>query len=191
MQLADILVTKTLGNPFFLIHYLKSLYDDEVLHFDATTGNWVCCPMQVASKELADNAAQLMTLTLSKLSPEVRSNATVFGILKQCTGKAATTARLVLQRRVLHVAVGHRGRYAAGGSGEDIADARRSGVRIRSQSRCLQGTYRSLCKYRVSDVLRAVLSRPRANGGARDASRVGAPGVSPAHSATDDTDDAE
>lgn len=72
MRLADILMSKTLGNPFFLIHYLKRLYDEELLKFDPVSGLWVCNVEQVASKELAENAAALMTDVLARLDPQVR-----------------------------------------------------------------------------------------------------------------------
>jgi predicted ATPase len=71
-KLADAILPKTLGNPFFAIHYLKRLYDDRVLHFDCEAGVWVCDAETVATMDLAENAAQLMIGTLQKLDPEVR-----------------------------------------------------------------------------------------------------------------------
>ena len=71
-RLSAILLKKTLGYPFFLIHYFKLLYDTSVLRFDHTRGYWTCNAEQVAGMELADNAAELMIATFKRLDPKVR-----------------------------------------------------------------------------------------------------------------------
>lgn len=70
-RLAQLLVSKTIGNPFFLIRYLKRLYDEEVLRFDGEAGTWVYNEEKAATMEVAENAAQLMTLELKQLDPKV------------------------------------------------------------------------------------------------------------------------
>lgn len=71
LRLAEIVLQKTLGNPFFVIHYLKHLYDTLILSFDPAAGAWTCNVDQVASMELADNAAQLMITQFKRIDPKV------------------------------------------------------------------------------------------------------------------------
>ena len=72
LRLAAILLQKTLGNPFFLIHYLKHMYDTNVLRFDPNKGVWTCNVDQVSAMALAENAAELMIAAFQRMDPEVR-----------------------------------------------------------------------------------------------------------------------
>ena len=66
MPLADDLLTKTLGNPFFLLHYLRRLYDAELLRFDYEVGHWTYRRSEAESVGMAANAAQCMTAGLAR-----------------------------------------------------------------------------------------------------------------------------
>jgi len=63
--LADLIYRKTLGNPFFVSQFLKSLYNDEMLRFEA--GRWVWNVEQIEALGITDNVVDLLMKELQRL----------------------------------------------------------------------------------------------------------------------------
>lgn len=70
--LADLIVGKTLGNPFFVNEFLKTLYMEGLLNFDPAMGAWVWHDEAIASLEITDNVVDLMLAKLRKQSPHTQ-----------------------------------------------------------------------------------------------------------------------
>jgi predicted ATPase/signal transduction histidine kinase/tRNA A-37 threonylcarbamoyl transferase component Bud32 len=67
-SLADLLWSKTQGNPFFLTQLFQSLYDDQLLIFDYHEGIWQWDIDQIQSRGITDlNVVELMTRNIQKL----------------------------------------------------------------------------------------------------------------------------
>ena len=67
-SLADLLCSKTQGNPFFLTQLFQSLYDDQLLVFDYNEGIWHWDIEQIQSRGITDlNVVELMTRNIQKL----------------------------------------------------------------------------------------------------------------------------
>lgn len=72
-RLGTVLTRKTLGYPFFVLRYLKLLYDSRDLYFDPQRGLWECNIDKVATMELTINAAELVVAEFRRVDPEVRN----------------------------------------------------------------------------------------------------------------------
>ncbi|MEG5000309.1 AAA family ATPase [Microcoleus sp. B4-D4] len=68
--LAELLLTKTQGNPFFLKEFLQSLYTENLLDFDLLSGSWQWNLEQIQAQNITDNVVELMTQKIQKL-PEL------------------------------------------------------------------------------------------------------------------------
>jgi PAS domain S-box-containing protein len=66
--LAQLIVRKTQGNPFFLTQLLKSLYQDELIRFDGQKGEWTWDIQQIERAEITDNVVELMVGKIQKFS---------------------------------------------------------------------------------------------------------------------------
>ena len=69
-DLARIVYDKTGGNPFFLQEFLKELYTDGLILFDAANLRWNWDSESIRSRDLTDNVIDLMTAKIRRLSPE-------------------------------------------------------------------------------------------------------------------------
>ncbi|MEO0984411.1 MAG: AAA family ATPase [Cyanobacteria bacterium J06639_14] len=67
-SLAQLLLAKTNGNPFFLGEFLKSLYSEGWIIFDAQQG-WQWDLQQIQAAQMTDNVVELMASKLQKLAP--------------------------------------------------------------------------------------------------------------------------
>jgi predicted ATPase/signal transduction histidine kinase/CheY-like chemotaxis protein/tRNA A-37 threonylcarbamoyl transferase component Bud32 len=67
-SLVELLFSKTQGNPFFLIHLLKSLSQEHLLTFNFTKGMWQWEIEQIKDIEIAENVIDLMVNRIQKLS---------------------------------------------------------------------------------------------------------------------------
>ena len=72
--LAELVIQVTSGNPFFINEFLKSLYEDGLLNFDAAQGLWQWDLSQIRAAQIPDNVVQLMTGKLQKLSPQAQES---------------------------------------------------------------------------------------------------------------------
>ncbi len=66
--LAELLQTKTNGNPFFLREFLKSLYAEKLLQFDLKSLSWQWDLEQIKAQQITDNVVELMANKIQKLS---------------------------------------------------------------------------------------------------------------------------
>ena len=66
--LAELLQTKTNGNPFFLREFLKSLHEEKLLKFDLKSLSWQWDLGQIQAQQITDNVVELMANKIKKLS---------------------------------------------------------------------------------------------------------------------------
>jgi predicted ATPase len=65
--LAELIMEKTQGNPFFVNEFLKGLYQDDLLVFDWWQGGWQWDIRKIKEKDITDNVVDLMIDRLKKL----------------------------------------------------------------------------------------------------------------------------
>ncbi|GBO55951.1 high-affnity carbon uptake protein Hat/HatR [Pseudanabaena sp. lw0831] len=68
--LAELVLQKTDGNPFFINEFLKSLYAEGLINFDLNHGTWQWDLSQIQSVDFTDNVVELMSGKIQKLAPE-------------------------------------------------------------------------------------------------------------------------
>lgn len=68
--LAELVLRKTEGNPFFVNEFLRMLYSENLLSFDAQHLSWQWNIAQIQAQDITDNVVELMLHKLKKL-PEV------------------------------------------------------------------------------------------------------------------------
>ncbi|MEH2380884.1 MAG: AAA family ATPase [Nostoc sp.] len=68
--LAELVLRKTEGNPFFVSEFLRMLYSENLLTFDAEHLSWQWNIVQIQAQNITDNVVELMLHKLKKL-PEV------------------------------------------------------------------------------------------------------------------------
>ncbi|MDZ7958594.1 MAG: AAA family ATPase [Aulosira sp. DedQUE10] len=71
--LAELVFTKTQGNPFFLTQLLKSLYQDNLLFFDFNRGLWQWDIEFIKEVNITDNVVELMVNQIQKLSAKTQN----------------------------------------------------------------------------------------------------------------------
>ncbi len=71
-ELSRLLYEKTLGNAFFVINFLKTLYEEDLLNFNVTRQCWVWNINKIALKTLADNVVELMTDKIRKQTSQTQ-----------------------------------------------------------------------------------------------------------------------
>ena len=71
--LADLMVRKTHGNPFFLTQLLLSLARDELLYFDGSQGRWCWDDDRLRSVEICENVVDLTVRKLQTLPQETQN----------------------------------------------------------------------------------------------------------------------
>lgn len=64
--LAELVVRKTLGNPFFVNEFLKTLYAEQAIAFDLVDCNWQWDVRQIEAMEITDNVVDLLIGKLKK-----------------------------------------------------------------------------------------------------------------------------
>lgn len=65
--LAELVQTKTGGNPFFVNEFLKSLYAETLVKFDYQQGNWQWDLTNIQAQQITDNVVDLMADKIQKL----------------------------------------------------------------------------------------------------------------------------
>jgi predicted ATPase/signal transduction histidine kinase/CheY-like chemotaxis protein len=71
--LAELVHTKTGGNPFFLRSFLKSLYSASLLTFDYQRGAWQWDVAQIQALSITDNVVELMASQVKQLPPQTQA----------------------------------------------------------------------------------------------------------------------
>ncbi|KII27589.1 protein kinase [Pseudomonas fluorescens] len=70
--LAQLVLDKTAGNPFFVIQFLQALADEQLLSFDHDTRQWRWDPDRIHAKGYTDNVVDLMVDKLTRLPTETQ-----------------------------------------------------------------------------------------------------------------------
>jgi predicted ATPase/serine phosphatase RsbU (regulator of sigma subunit)/tRNA A-37 threonylcarbamoyl transferase component Bud32 len=99
--LAELVLQVTGGNPFFINEFLKSLYEDGQLNFDAQIGSWEWDLHQIRAVDIPDNVVQLMTGKLQKLSPQTQETLK----LAACIGNQFDSRTLALVSKKSQAAI--------------------------------------------------------------------------------------
>jgi predicted ATPase/serine phosphatase RsbU (regulator of sigma subunit) len=81
--LAEILLRKTDGNPFFLQQFLTALHDQRLLEFDAELGRWAWNDARVQAAVASDNVVDLLVARLRRLSDVAREVLTLGACIGQ------------------------------------------------------------------------------------------------------------
>ncbi|HAI69244.1 MAG TPA: serine/threonine protein kinase, partial [Gammaproteobacteria bacterium] len=71
--LAELVQSKTGGNPFFVNEFLKSLYADTLVTFDYQQGHWQWDLAQIQAQQITDNVVALMADKIQKLPSETQA----------------------------------------------------------------------------------------------------------------------
>ena len=71
--LAELVLNKTNGNPFFLTQLLKSLHQENLLSFDFSQGGWHWDIDRLQTVNITDNVVDLMIIQIQKLSEETQN----------------------------------------------------------------------------------------------------------------------
>jgi len=69
---ADVVLTKTGGNPFFVKQLLQSLHRDGLITLDQVTGGWRVDLEGLEQVQVADNVLTLMTEKIARLAPHTQ-----------------------------------------------------------------------------------------------------------------------
>jgi predicted ATPase/signal transduction histidine kinase/tRNA A-37 threonylcarbamoyl transferase component Bud32 len=73
-SLSKLLFNKTQGNPFFLTQLLKSLYEQQFIHFDFIENRWLWSLEQIQSMSILDlNVIELVARNIRQLPPETQT----------------------------------------------------------------------------------------------------------------------
>ncbi len=70
LPLAELVTGKTEGNPFFVNEFLKTLYQEKLLHFNSERIAWQWTLAEIQALDITDNVVELMIGKLQKLPPE-------------------------------------------------------------------------------------------------------------------------
>lgn len=74
---ADLIFSKTGGNPFFIGEFISSLREKELLHFDFGDQNWHWSLSDIAREDITDNVVDLVTEKITRLSSESQKTLTL------------------------------------------------------------------------------------------------------------------
>ena len=66
-SLADLLVAKTLGNPFFINEFLNAIHQENYLYFDHKQNSWCWDTTQLEALGITDNVVDLLICSLKRL----------------------------------------------------------------------------------------------------------------------------
>jgi len=70
--LTTLLMNKTMGNPFFVTQFLRSLYQDGLVFYNYSNQRWEFDFDQIQSQKITDNVVDLMASKIQKLSPDAQ-----------------------------------------------------------------------------------------------------------------------
>lgn len=70
--LAELVLDKTHGNPFFISQFLKSLHSEQLLKFNYTRGHWQWDLEQIQRESITENVVEFMAAKLQKLESTLR-----------------------------------------------------------------------------------------------------------------------
>jgi predicted ATPase len=129
--LAEILLRKTDGSPFFLQQFLTALHEQKLLQFDAERGRWTWINGKVEAAVASDNVVDLLVARIRRLSDTAREALTLgacigqefdLGTLSQIserTGSALMAGIMEALREGLLTPLDARSRFLAESPSED------------------------------------------------------------------------
>ncbi|MEI9939568.1 MAG: AAA family ATPase [Pseudomonadota bacterium] len=103
--LARLVHEKTGGNPFFTIQFLSTLWEERLLRFDATQGDWRFDIDEIRSQGFTDNVAEFMVDKLGRLPAFTRQALALLGCFGNSAAIAALSAAHGLAESELHTAL--------------------------------------------------------------------------------------
>ena len=71
-ELAELVLRKTDGNPFFLRQFLKTLHQENLIYFDPKTPGWRWAIAKIEATDITNNVVDLMIRKLKKLPESVQ-----------------------------------------------------------------------------------------------------------------------
>lgn len=71
--LAELVVAKTDGNPFFVNEFLKSLYVEELVQFNPAVGAWEWNLARIQTRDMTDNVVDLLTARVQRFHEQTRT----------------------------------------------------------------------------------------------------------------------
>ncbi|HEY9834742.1 MAG TPA: AAA family ATPase, partial [Stenomitos sp.] len=71
--LAELVLTKTGGNPFFIGEFLKLLYTEALVIFNYERGSWQWDLGEIQAQKITDNVVELMVAKVQKLPPQTQA----------------------------------------------------------------------------------------------------------------------
>ncbi|MCK5232652.1 MAG: hypothetical protein KAR13_20425, partial [Desulfobulbaceae bacterium] len=72
LQLAELLIRKTGGNPFFTEMFLRSIYEENLLEFNSEQGMWQWDIDRIQAMGITDNVADLLTGKIQKIGKKAQ-----------------------------------------------------------------------------------------------------------------------
>ncbi len=82
LPLAELILAKTAGNPFFVNQFLASLYEEKLMLPDMSSRTWQWDMKKIRERNITDNVVELMTAKLKKLQPQTQQEL----VLAACIG---------------------------------------------------------------------------------------------------------
>ncbi len=73
LQLAQLVVDKTAGNPFFVNEFVKTLVDRQLLARDCEMGGWTWSLADIGAERVTDNLVALLVERIDSLEPNTRA----------------------------------------------------------------------------------------------------------------------
>ncbi|OUD12877.1 ATP-binding sensor histidine kinase [Thioflexithrix psekupsensis] len=71
-ELAELILNKTYGNPFFIAQFLKSLHAEKLITFDPIQRHWEWDIERIYAQDMTDNVVALLTQDIQKLDQETQ-----------------------------------------------------------------------------------------------------------------------
>ncbi|MBF0232974.1 MAG: AAA family ATPase [Desulfamplus sp.] len=71
-RISDLVFSKTLGNAFFTVQFLRKLYEEELLTFDFEKSRWRYDADRIEKQNITDNVVELMADKVHKLSEKTQ-----------------------------------------------------------------------------------------------------------------------
>lgn len=72
LSLAELILKKTGGNPFFTNEFLKSLHQEKLIRFDHESLEWDWDIKKIVDEDITDNVVELMIGKIKKLNPSTQ-----------------------------------------------------------------------------------------------------------------------
>jgi len=105
-RLADILLEKTAGNPFFVGEFLRELHRSGLFVRDNNRGEWVWDAGRILEQRPTENVSQLLASRLGRLPEATRQALTVAACLGSACDEATLVTLLVTDARALQAQLG-------------------------------------------------------------------------------------